>query len=48
MPVAIVVILVGKSNDEHMHHYQRRRASITGFGLQLRTIIETERLVVVA
>jgi hypothetical protein len=31
-----------------MHHYQRRRASITGLVLKLREIIETGRLVVVA
>jgi hypothetical protein len=30
-----------------MHHYQQRRASITGLGLKLGKIIETERLVVV-
>jgi hypothetical protein len=34
-------------NDERMHHYQRRRTSITGLVLKLRRIIETGRLVVV-
>ena len=34
-------------NDERMHHYQRGRASITGFTVELREIIETGRLVVV-
>jgi hypothetical protein len=34
-------------NDERMHHYQRRRASITGLMVELREIIETGRLVVV-
>jgi hypothetical protein len=34
-------------NDERVHHYQRGRTSITGFGLKLRQIIETGRLVVV-
>jgi len=34
-------------NDERMHHYQRRRASITGLMVELRKIIETGRLVVV-
>ena len=33
------------ANDERMHPYQRGRASITGFGLWLRKIIETGRLV---
>jgi hypothetical protein len=32
-------------NDERMHLYQRERTSITGFGLKLRGIIETGRLV---
>ena len=36
-----------KHNDERMHHYQRRRASIPGLVLWLLEIIETERLVVV-
>jgi hypothetical protein len=35
------------SIDERMHHYQRRRASITGLMVELRKIIETGRLVVV-
>jgi hypothetical protein len=34
-------------NDERMHHYQRRQASITGLMVELRKIIETGRLVVV-
>jgi hypothetical protein len=33
------------SNDERVHPYQRGRAPITGWRLQLREIIETERLV---
>ena len=33
-------------NDERMHHYQRGRTSITGLMVELRKIIETERLVV--
>jgi hypothetical protein len=36
------------ANDEHVHHYQRGRASITGLRLWSGKIIETERLVVVA
>jgi len=32
-------------NDERMHHYQRRRTSITGVMVELRKIIETGRLV---
>ena len=35
-------------NDERMHHYQRGRKSITGLRLEIREIIETERLVEVA
>jgi hypothetical protein len=35
------------THDERMHHYQRWRASITGLWLQLRKVIETERLAVV-
>ena len=35
-------------NVEHVHHYQRGRASITGLRLESDKIIETERLVVVA
>jgi hypothetical protein len=35
-------------NVEHVHHYQRERASITGLKVEIRKIIETERLVVVA
>jgi hypothetical protein len=35
------------THDERMHHYQRWRASITGLWLQLRKVIETERLEVV-
>jgi hypothetical protein len=35
------------ANDERMHHYQRRRTSITGLVLYLRKIIGTGRLVVV-
>jgi hypothetical protein len=35
------------ANDEHIHHYQRGRMSITGLKLELRKIIETGRLVVV-
>ena len=34
-------------NVEHIHHYQRGRASITGLMLKLEKIIETDRLVVV-
>jgi hypothetical protein len=34
-------------NDERMHHYQRRRASLTGLMVKLREVIETGRLVVV-
>ena len=34
-------------DDERVHLYQRRRASLTGFGLWLRKIIEADRLVVV-
>jgi hypothetical protein len=33
--------------DKRMHHYQRRRASITGLMVELWKIIETGRLVVV-
>jgi hypothetical protein len=33
------------ANDERMHHYQRRRTSITGVMVELRKIIETGRLV---
>jgi len=33
------------ANVKRVHPYQRRRTSITVFGLQLRVIIETERLV---
>jgi hypothetical protein len=36
------------ANVERMHHYQRRRTSITGLVLWLRKIIETGRLVGVA
>ena len=48
-----VVVFYGRHvsflpNDEHVHHYQRGRASITGLGLKSGEIIETERLVVVA
>jgi hypothetical protein len=34
-------------NDERVHHYQRGRASISGFGLWSGKIIVTGRLVVV-
>jgi hypothetical protein len=37
-----------QQNDERTHPYQRGRASITGLGLGLRRIIETQRLVGVA
>jgi hypothetical protein len=40
--------LILLANDERMHHYQRGRASITGLMVELRKIIETGRLVVVA
>ena len=37
-----------EANVEHVHHYQRGRASITRLRLESDKIIETERLVVVA
>ena len=39
---------LNKPNVKRVHPYQRGRTSITGFGLNLRKIIETERLVGVA
>jgi hypothetical protein len=36
------------ANDERMHHYQRRRTSITGLRLQILGNIETGRLIGVA
>lgn len=44
----MILSFILAANDERMHHYQRGRASITGFGLYLRKIIETGQLVVVA
>jgi hypothetical protein len=44
MGIALMFFL---PNDERMHHYQRRRASITGLVWKLRKIIETGPLVVV-
>jgi hypothetical protein len=41
-------LLGSAHNVKRVHHYQRGRASITGFRLWLREIIETERLVEVA
>jgi hypothetical protein len=43
-----MVRIIFWQNDEHVHHYQRERASITGLKVEIRKIIETERLVVVA
>jgi hypothetical protein len=42
------LVFVILQNDERVHPYQRGRASITGFGLELRENMETERLVGVA
>jgi hypothetical protein len=44
MGIALMFFL---PNDERMHHYQRRRASITDLVWKLRKIIETGPLVVV-
>lgn len=38
-------IFISLQNDERMHLYQRERTSITGWGFELRRIIETGRLV---
>jgi hypothetical protein len=43
--VTFVIIQVSLPNGKRVHPYQRGRASITGFGLWLREIIETGRLV---
>jgi hypothetical protein len=42
------MMFIFRANDERVHHYQRRRTSITGLRLHSVKNIETERLVVVA
>lgn len=44
----VFFVMISWQNDERMHPYQRRRASITELGLLSGKIIETERLVGVA
>jgi hypothetical protein len=44
----LILMIIYLPNGEHVHHYQRGRASLTGFKVEIQEFIETERLVVVA